>query len=130
MYEMFKHSHATLAVLSLVFLLLRVFLAWKDSGPLNKKWLKIVPHVIDGLLVVSIIALLTTLQQTPLSGGFFTEKFVGFLVYITCSVLTVMTLRGRFSPRLKVPFLLGAIVSWFWLANVAFSKQPLLFAMI
>ncbi len=130
MYMMFKHLHATLAVLSLVFLLVRVFLAWSNATHLDKKWLKVLPHVIDGLLVASIISLLVVTKMHPLSTSFHTEKSLGFIVYIVFSVLTVLALRGRFSAKLKAPFAALAILSWFWLAKVAVMKQGLLLAVV
>ncbi|HLV49069.1 MAG TPA: SirB2 family protein [Aliidiomarina sp.] len=132
MYMMFKHLHGTLVVLSLVFLLARVFLAWNKAEKLDKKWLKVLPHVIDGLLVASIIGLLVLSAQysLSLSSPFFVKKMLGFVVYITFSVLTVLALRGRFSAKLKAPFAALAIVSWFWLVKVAVLKQGIMLASV
>lgn len=132
MYMMFKHLHGTLVVLSLVFLLARVFLAWNKAEKLDKKWLKVLPHVIDGLLVASIIGLLVLSAQysLSLSSPFFAKKMLGFAVYITFSVLTVLALRGRFSAKLKAPFAALAIVSWFWLVKVAVLKQGIMLASV
>src|SRR5690554_1614958 len=129
MYMMFKHLHATLAVLSIVFLLYRIFAGWANAENLNKKWLKIVPHAVDGLLVVSIIALLVSSGMHPFSSAFHTEKLLGFVCYIAFSVLAVLAIKGRFSAKLKTPFAALALISWFWLVRVAFLKQPLLLAM-
>lgn len=126
MYMMFKHLHATFAVLSLVFLLLRVFMAWSSAAKLDKPWLKVVPHAIDGLLVLSIICIVVTSGLYPFNVPFVTEKLFVFLVYVAFSVLTVLSLRGRFSAKLKAPFAALAILSWFWLAKVAVMKQGLL----
>jgi len=127
-YEGFKHIHALFAVLSFVLLIARLGMGWNSPEKLNAKFLKVVPHAVDGLLVVSIIAILVSGGAHPFTSAFHTEKFVGFIVYIAFSVLAVLTLRGRFSSKLKVPFALIALLSWLWLAHVAFAKQPLIFA--
>lgn len=128
MYMIVKHLHATFAVLSLVFLLLRVFLAWSTAAKLDKPWLKVLPHAIDGLLVASIVGVVVVTGMYPFSVPFVTEKLIAFIVYIVFSVLTVLALRGRFSVKLKAPFAAVAIMSWFWLAKVAFMKQGVLLA--
>ncbi|RUO43906.1 invasion protein [Aliidiomarina taiwanensis] len=128
MYLMFKHLHATLAMLSLVFLLLRIFLAWKDAAVLDKKWLKVTPHAVDGLFVASIVGLLIATQAHPFTSSFHTEKLIGFIAYIAFSVLTVLALRGRFPIKLKAPFAAMAILTWFWMVKVAMLKQPILLA--
>lgn len=130
MYLMFKHLHATLAMLSLIFLLLRVFIAWGDAAKLDKKWLKITPHVVDGLFVASIVGVLVVTTAHPFTSGFHTEKFIGFLAYIAFSVLTVLALRGRFSIKLKAPLAAMAILTWFWMVKVAMLKQPILFVSV
>lgn len=127
MYLLFKNLHAAFAVVSFIFLLLRISLAWSDGRKLNSPWSKTLPHIVDGLLVVSIICLLITSHTHPFSSSFHTEKFVGFLSYIIFSVLTVLTLRGRFSAKLKLPFAALAILSWFWLIKVAVTKQGFFF---
>lgn len=129
MYMMFKHLHATLAVLSLVFLLYRIFAGWANAQNLDKKWLKIVPHAVDGLLVLSIIALLVSSGLHPFSTPWHTEKLLGFVSYILFSVLAVLAIKGRFSEKLKAPFAVLALVSWFWLVRVAFMKTPILLAL-
>lgn len=128
MYLMFKHLHATLAMLSLVLLLLRVFLAWNDASKLDKKWLKITPHLVDGLFVISVIGVLTITKAHPFTSSFHTEKFIGFLAYIAFSITSVLALRGRFSVKLKAPLAAMAILTWFWMVKVAMLKQPILLA--
>ncbi|RTE87421.1 MULTISPECIES: SirB2 family protein [Gammaproteobacteria] len=130
MYEGFKHLHALFAVLSFVSLLARIVLAWKDSSKLNSKPLKIVPHAVDGLFVLSIVGILVVTGAHPFTSGFHTEKFIGFLIYVVFSVLAVLALKGRFPAVTKVPFSLIAILTWLWLAHVAFAKQPILFATV
>lgn len=128
MYEGFKHLHALFAVLSIVSLLLRIVIGWKDSEKLNKKPLKIIPHAIDGLFTLSIVGILIATNAHPFTSGFHTEKLVGLLVYIAISVLAVLSVKGKFPSVTKIPFSLLAVATWLWLAHVAFSKQPILFA--
>ena len=49
---MFKHLHLTLAVISISFFTLRFAWLLINSDQLNRKWVKITPHIIDTLLLV------------------------------------------------------------------------------
>ncbi|MCL5050420.1 SirB2 family protein [Aliidiomarina maris] len=126
MYTAFKHFHMTMAILSLVLLVIRFLLAVRRPDALNQKFLKIVPHVIDTLLVVSIITILMHVDISVYPSGFIGEKALFFIVYIVFSVLTILSLRGRVTAKLKFPAFVLAIVSWLWLVHVAFSKAPML----
>ena len=57
MYIAFKHSHMMFAVISGLFFLVRGCWMLMDSGMLQKKWVKILPHVNDTLLLLCAIVL-------------------------------------------------------------------------
>ena len=50
-YVALKHTHQLFAILSLVLFIVRAMLALKSNPALQQKWLKIVPHVIDTVLI-------------------------------------------------------------------------------
>ena len=51
MYAAFKHLHVLFVLISISLFLFRFVLLLLDSPLLKKKWLKIVPHVNDTLLL-------------------------------------------------------------------------------
>lgn len=127
MFDVFKHIHVLMAVLSVLFLILRFAYGTRAAGNLNKRWLKVIPHIIDGLLVLSIIGMLVSVGVSVFPSAWLSEKFTMFILYIVFSVLMVLSLRGRLSASLRIPTFVLALVSWLWLIKVAVTKMPMLF---
>lgn len=127
MFMAFKHLHMTVAVLSVLFLIVRFAYGMRSAGHLNKVWLRVLPHLVDALLVISIVGMLATLGVSPFSVPWLTEKLAAFVLYIVLSVLTVLALRGRVNRSLSIPAFILAIASWLWLIHVATSKVALVF---
>ncbi len=123
MYMALKHTHLLLVALSLSLLLLRFFLSLKGSPLLQRKFLKIAPHVVDTLLLLSAVGLMLTISQYPFVSPWLTEKLFGVLAYIA---LGVMALKGR--TVLLRSFGLAGALGWLVLVvKVAITKQPVLF---
>jgi uncharacterized membrane protein SirB2 len=124
MYEIVKHIHLTAIVLSVVLFLLRFVLNVMQSSMLQKKWLKILPHIVDTLLLVSAATLCVILKQYPFVDAWVTEKLLALVMYIFMVTLALKLGRTGFMRAIG---LIGA-VSWIAYAGmVAVSKQPILF---
>tara|TARA_R110002126_G_scaffold33382_24_gene104541 strand:+ start:6037 stop:6414 length:378 start_codon:yes stop_codon:yes gene_type:complete len=120
MYMAFKHLHLLMVVLSVALLFIRFGMMLKSSPLLQSKMLKIVPHVVDTLLILSAVGLMLIINQFPFVHSWLTEKFVALLAYIA---LAVMALRGR-TAAIRWLCFLGAL-GWLGLMlRVALSKQP------
>jgi uncharacterized membrane protein SirB2 len=124
MYAAFKHLHMLCAVLSIIGFIIRGALNIKGSGLLQKKWLRIAPHIIDTLLLLSAIGLMISIQQYPFVNSWLTAKFVGLIVYI---FLGVVTLRIAKSQPLRITSYLLGIATFVYIASVAVTKTPLPF---
>ncbi|MDF3124403.1 MULTISPECIES: SirB2 family protein [Rheinheimera] len=123
MYMALKHSHMLFIALSVTFLAVRFLLSLKSPALLQNKFLKIAPHVVDTLLLLTAIGLMLTIQQYPFQTPWLTDKLFGLFAYIG---LAVMALKGRTLLMRWVGFL-GAL-SWLALVGkVAITKTPLLF---
>lgn len=123
MYMALKHTHLLLVALSVTLLFVRFILALRDSPLLQKKLLKVIPHVIDTFLLISAGALMWTLQQYPFVTPWLTEKFIGLLAYIA---LGWMALKGR-TKALRVFAFFGALGWLALMVRVAITKTPVLF---
>ena len=55
MYMMAKHLHLTAVGLSILLFVIRFLYGQMNPGFLQKKWVKIVPHIIDTVLLLSAI---------------------------------------------------------------------------
>ena len=93
MYAAFKHIHLLTVALSLGLFTLRGIWMLIDSDKLQKRWVKIVPHIVDTLLLVSAIGLMIQIQQYPFSDGWLTAKLLGLIAYIVIG--TIALKRGK-----------------------------------
>ena len=89
MYMAFKHIHMLCAVISIIGFIVRGALCIKGSNILQKKWIRIAPHIVDTLLLLSAIGLMFTTQQYPFVNGWLTAKLLGLIVYIFLGVVTM-----------------------------------------
>ncbi|MBV2128257.1 SirB2 family protein [Arsukibacterium indicum] len=120
MYMAFKHLHLLMVVLSVSLLFIRFGMMLKSSALLNNKLIRIAPHVVDTLLILSAVALMLIINQYPFTNSWLTEKFIALLAYIA---LAVMALKGR-TLAIRWLCFLGAL-GWLGLmVRVALNKQP------
>jgi len=123
MYMAFKHTHLLMVAISLSLLILRFVLSLRGSGLLQHKFLKVAPHVVDTMLLLSAVGLMVSISQYPFVNPWLTEKLIGLLAYIG---LGVMAFKGR-TTTLKVFAFLGALGWLVLVAKVAITKTPILF---
>lgn len=120
MYIAYKHLHLLLVALSVGLLFLRFGLSFYNKALLQKKFLKIAPHVVDTFLLLSGVMLMLTLQQYPFVHGWLTEKFIAIIAYILTGF---MALKGR-TTFIRWMCFLGAL-GWLGLIlRVASTKMP------
>lgn len=122
-YLVVKHLHMTCAALSGAGFLLRGFWMWRDSPMLQAKWVRIVPHMIDTLLLGSAITLAVISAQYPFQQAWLTAKVLGLLAYIGFG--TVALKRGR-TKGVRLAFLGLAIAAFAYIISVALTRNPYL----
>lgn len=123
MYEMVKYIHLTTIILSVVLFLLRFALNTMQSPLLQKKWLKIFPHVVDTFLILSAATLCVIIKQYPFIDAWVTEKLLALVMYI---FMVTLALKLGHTSFMRSIGLIGAL-SWLVYAGmVAVSKQPIL----
>jgi uncharacterized membrane protein SirB2 len=124
MYTLVKHLHLTAIGLSVLLFLLRFVLLSMQSPMLQKKWLKILPHIVDTVLIVSAVTLMILIQQYPFVDAWVTEKLLALLMYI---FMVTLALKLAKTKSMRFIGLIGAI-SWIAFAGIAaVSKQAILF---
>ncbi|MDX5363087.1 MAG: SirB2 family protein [Pseudazoarcus pumilus] len=121
MYFGIKHLHMLLAVVSILGFILRGVWMMRGSALLEHRMVRVVPHVIDTLLLVTALTLAVMIAQYPFVAGWVTAKVLGLVVYI---VLGVVALRRGRTMGVRVAAFFGAIVVFVWIMSVAFSKNP------
>lgn len=117
-----KHLHMTLALISISLFTLRFFWTLTASKQLDKKWVKITPHIIDTLLFTIGLAMMFKLALNPFEQLWLGEKLIAIAAYIFTGYYTLKVARNRV---MQVFGYLGA-VGWFMLvARLAMSKEQI-----
>ncbi|AXR06122.1 SirB2 family protein [Salinimonas sediminis] len=124
MYMMAKHIHLTAVALSALLFIFRFILLQADAGMRHQKWLKVVPHVIDTVLLASALWLCTLLSQWPFINDWLTFKFTGLILYILMGLFALKW--GRSAPMRWIGFV-GALTWLVLIARVAITKEAVIF---
>jgi uncharacterized membrane protein SirB2 len=117
-YATIKQIHAIAAAIVVVLFVLRGIWMLADSPMLERKWVRIVPHVNDTILLAAAIWLATLTGLAP----FVIAKIVGLVLYIVLG--TIALKRGRTKPVRTAAFV-GALAVLAYIFAVAVTKRPL-----
>lgn len=123
-YFTLKLVHVSCAALSISLFILRGIWMLRDSAQLRQRWVRIVPHVIDTVLLTSAILLALLSAQYPGIESWLTAKIVALLLYIALG--TVAIRRGSTRTVRGVAWL-AAIAVFAYIVSVAVSRNPLPF---
>lgn len=123
-YFLLKHIHVTCAVISFALFFLRGIWSFNGSPIMRQRWVKIVPHVVDTLLLVSALALAFTIQQYPFVDAWLTAKFFGLVLYI---LLGTIALKYGKTKAVRVSAWLAALAVFAYIVLVAKQHDPLPF---
>ena len=119
-YVAIKHIHMGAAALSISLFILRGgWMLWSPQR-LRQPWVKVLPHVIDTVLLAA--ALWLAWQLGAAARGWLVAKVVALLVYVALG--TIALKRGR-TPRTRAAALIGATATFGYIAMVALTKSPL-----
>lgn len=116
-YLMFKHAHMTLAVLSLLFFILRAGWSISGSALLARPLVRIAPHVIDTLLLVCGLYLLSFIGMQ----AFIVAKLIGLVLYIALGTMAIK--RARTSGQ-KTIFATLAVLTFIYIMGAAIKHSP------
>jgi uncharacterized membrane protein SirB2 len=122
-YLALKHFHVTCVVLSGLGFALRGWWMLNDSSLLRARLTRVVPHVVDTLLLGSALLMAWQSSQYPFAQGWLTAKFFGLLAYILCGTMALK--RARTKGR-RVVFLVLALLAYAYIVVVALTRNPLL----
>lgn len=120
-YVLLKHLHLTTIALTLALFLLRGVWMMADSPRLQARWVRIVPHVNDTLLLASGIGLAVLLQQYPLVHGWLTAKLFALIAYI---VLGTFALKRGKTRSQRIAAWVAALLVFAYMAAVAVAHDP------
>lgn len=118
-----KSIHVTCVVLSYTLFLLRGLWLMRGSPIMQQRWVKIAPHSIDSVLLVSAVALAWQLGYSPFNAPWLAAKILALLLYIG---LGILAFRSGTATQARLVAWLSAQAVFFYIVAVAIAHDPLL----
>ena len=89
LYNSLKNLHIFTVALSGALFFTRGVWMLVDSPWLHRRWVRVVPHVVDTVLLLSAVALTFIIQQYPFVHAWLTAKVVALLLYIAMGMIAI-----------------------------------------
>jgi uncharacterized membrane protein SirB2 len=116
-----KIIHVSCVIASYALFLLRGIWMLRESPAIRRRWVRIVPHTVDTLLLVSAIALAISIGQYPFVDTWLTAKLAGLLAYIALGSVALKYGRSK-TARLAAWLMAQAV--FFYIVLVAVFRSP------
>ncbi|MDH4274902.1 MAG: SirB2 family protein [Gammaproteobacteria bacterium] len=116
-----KSIHVFTVILSGGLFVLRGWWQWTSSPQRDRRWVRILPHTNDTLLLVSALLLAWRIQQYPFVDTWLTAKVVALVAYIALGMIAMHYGRTRGQRALAWCTAVGVYV---YIVGVAISKSP------
>lgn len=120
MYLVVKYVHVISVALSLAGFFLRGLLMIGDSPLLGVRWVRILPHINDTLLLIAALTLAAMSGQYPFVVDWVTAKVLGVIAYI---ILGALALREASTRRMRIACWLASMAVFGWIVSVALTRQ-------
>ncbi len=120
-YALVKMIHVGSIILSYLLFLTRGIWMMQNSAKLQLRWVKILPHITDTVLLASAIYLAILLQQDPLNNSWLSAKVIGLLLYIC---LGMVAMRFGKTRKTKIIAWIAAQCVFAYIVLVALTKSP------
>jgi uncharacterized membrane protein SirB2 len=120
-YLIVKHIHVYSVIMSFALFLFRGALMFADVSWRQHGLLRVAPHVIDSVLLVSALVLSWLIQQYPFVHPWLTVKVLALVVYI---VLGSLALKRARNLGLRALFFLLASLTFLFIVSVARTHHP------
>jgi uncharacterized membrane protein SirB2 len=114
--------HVSAVTLSGIFFFVRGIWMLQESKLLQTKAVKILPHIIDTVLLLSAFTLAYLLSTYPFSESWLTAKLIALIVYIG---LGVFTLRGK-TKAIRSAAFVAALLTFAYIIGVALTRSATL----
>lgn len=120
------YLHIATVAVSISLFVVRYWWQYSRSPRLRQRWVRIVPHVNDTVLLGSGVALMVWTHYYPFtaSGAWLTEKLFGVIIYIVLGFIALG--KGLRSQQVRWFAFLLALVVLYIIIKLATTHQPLL----
>ncbi|NIG13422.1 SirB2 family protein [Pantoea sp. Cy-640] len=125
-YPLIKNFHLLTVAITITLFLLRFYWLTTGSALLQRRWVRIVPHVNDTCLLLSgaLLVLITHFYPFTPQGSWLTEKLLAVIIYIALG--SVALSRRPRSMATRWVACLVAVVALLLVIKLAMTKMPLL----
>lgn len=120
-YEYWKLLHVSMVYLSLAGFALRGVWMLMDSPLRQTRPAKVLPHIIDTLLLTGAIGLMVVLGAYPFVQGWLTAKVLALLAYIA---LGMVAFRFGLTKPVRAGAFVAALVAFGYMLAVAYTRNP------
>ena len=121
-FELLKTVHVSCALVSIAGFTLRGYWMIIDDPLLRSRLTRVLPHLLDTLLLASAIGMLLLWQANPLAIDWLSAKLVALLVYIGLGMVAFRFGRSR---RARILAYALALLTAGYIVTVAYTKSPL-----
>ena len=116
-----KSIHMITAIATISAFLLRGYWMMVESERLQLKFIRIAPHIIDTVFLLSGIALIIKMQLNVFSEPWLLAKLVGLVTYIVLGTIAIK--RGP-TLQIRVIAFVAALATFAYIIGVAVAKSP------
>lgn len=121
MFFWIKLIHVTAVMLTLCLFCARAVWSLRGSDIMQRRWVRIVPHVVDTVLLLSGAALAWLIRQYPPASHWLDAKLLALIAYILLG--TVALKRGP-TAHIRVVAGIGALAVFGYIVSVAVTMNP------
>ncbi len=121
MYMIVKHLHQATVLVTACLFIIRLYWLASNSSLLRMRWVRIVPHINDSLLLLSAITLVIITGFYPWHHQWVLAKIVALLVYIGLGSLAIKPGRPR---AIRLGCGVAALVVLVYIILVAVRHNP------
>jgi uncharacterized membrane protein SirB2 len=121
-YQPLRDVHITSVVVSFLLLVARHVMNLRQVDWRKWKALRILPHVVDTVLLASAIWLTIEIHQYPIVNGWLTVKVIALVIYIGLAMQALNVTRSQSTRRFMF---LAAVAVFAFIVTVARTHSPL-----
>ena len=122
MFTLVKHIHLTAVAISITFFLIRGMWALYSPKKLKLRWVKILPHIVDTVLLGSAITLAFILGQYPFVDHWLTAKVLALCLYIVLGSLALKRAGSKTTQKLAFAC---ALMTFAYIVATAVTHNPI-----
>ncbi|MDC0598811.1 SirB2 family protein [Gammaproteobacteria bacterium] len=121
LYILLKSIHMGCALLSVTSFIVRGVWMFTGSALLTKKIVKVAPHLIDTIFLLSGLSLVFLIDSGLLGQAWLLTKILLLVVYIA---LGIVALKPSVNSKIKIAAFVSALLVFIYIVGVAVSKNP------